>query len=144
MNQQNNQQAQGYSVDVGDELSKNMTFHTNVKQEVILTTADKLRLVLHDTHKHLSAKRDWVTAGGLLVSFLTTLCTSDFRDAYGLKKSSWEAIFVVASILSGLWLIKTLYQLFTNWGKGEPDYIIDQIQLKSENTASSSAEQTAK
>jgi len=138
MNQQNNQGEQQYSVDVGNELSKNMTIHKNVKQEIIFTTADKIKLVLNDTEKHVSAQRDWLASGGLLITFLTTLCTAEFKDAFGLKKEDWKAVFVVATILCVIWLVRSIWQLIANWGKGKPDYIITQIKLHSSGEQQSS------
>jgi predicted acyltransferase len=130
---QNNQNQQGLSVDFGDELSKNLTIHKNVKQEIIITTADKIKLVLISTREILTAQRDWWTPFGLLISFITTLCTADFKDAFGLTKEFWHAIFVLLTLGSGIWLLKAFYKLYKNWGQDNLDNIIVKIKLRSEN-----------
>ena len=68
MSQPNNPNEQGLSVDFGDELSKNLTIHKNVNQEIIITTADKIKLVLINTKEIMTSQRDWWTPFGLLVS----------------------------------------------------------------------------
>jgi len=137
MSQANNPNEQGLSVDFGDELSKNLTIHKNVKQEIIITTADKIKLVLINTREIMTSQRDWWTPFGLLVSFVTTLCTADFKDAFGGTKEFWHAIFVLLTIFSGGWLIKTIFKLIKNWGQDDLNKIIEQIKLKgqTENNA---------
>lgn len=133
MNQQNNNSEQpGLSVDFGDELSKGLTIHKNVNQEIIITTADKIRLVLIDTKEILTAQRDWWTPFGLFVSFVTTICTADFKETLGFSKEFWHAIFVLLAVLSSLWLAKTLYKLYLNWGQDDLNKIIEQIKVKVE------------
>jgi hypothetical protein len=129
MSQQNNQE-NGLSVDLSDELSKNLTIHKNVNQEIIVTTSDKIKLVLISTKEKLTSQRDWWTPFGLLISFVTTLCTADFKDVYGLTKDTWKAIFIILILLSSIWLFITLRKLFLNWGKYNLDSIIEKIKLK--------------
>ena len=139
---QNNENQQGLSVDFGDELSKNLTIHKNVKQEIIITTADKIKLVLISTREILTAQREWWTPFGLLISFLTTLCTADFKDALGLLKEFWHAIFVLLTLGSTIWLLISFYKLYKNWGKDNLDNIIENIKLKSENASENESTNT--
>ncbi len=124
-----NNQENGLSVDLSDELSKNLTIHKNVNQEIIVTTSDKIKLVLIDTKAKLNSQRDWWTPFGLLISFITTMCTAEFKDIYGLTKDSWKAIFVILILFSGIWLLVTIRKLYLNWGKYNLDSIIEHIKL---------------
>jgi hypothetical protein len=112
-----------------------LTIHKNVKQEIIITTADKIKLVLINTKEILTAQRDWWTPFGLLISFITTLCTAEFKDAFGLTKEFWHAIFVLLTLGSAIWLLKSFYKLYKNWGKDNLDNIIENIKLRSENAS---------
>jgi hypothetical protein len=142
MSQVNNPD-QGLSVDFGDELSKNLTILKNVKQEIIITTSDKIRLVLINTKEMLTAQRDWWTPFGLLISFIATLCTADFKEAFGVTKEFWHALFVLLTILSGLWLAKTLFKLIKYYGQDDLNKIIEQIKLKEQdNTPTASVNST--
>jgi hypothetical protein len=131
---QNNNKNHGLSIDFGDELSKNLTIHKNVKQEIIITTEDKLKLVLISTKEILTAQRDWWTPFGLLASFIATLCTANFKDTLGLTKEHWYAIFLILTIVSAGWLLKAFYKLYKNWGKDNLDNIIEKIKLKNTST----------
>ena len=133
MMSQNNNNNEGLSIDFGNELSKNLTIHKNVKQEIIVTTADKIKLVLISTKEILTAQRDWWTPFGLLISFITTLCTADFKDAFKLSKEFWHAIFVLLTIASIIWLAMCFYKIYKNWGEDNLDKIIEKIKLRTEN-----------
>jgi hypothetical protein len=138
MTQQNNEANPEMSFDFNEELSKNLTIHKNVKQEIIITTADKIKLVLINTKEALSSQRDWWTPSGLLISFITTLLTSEFKETVGLSKDFWQAIFVLLSLLSFIWLLKTLWRLKKNWDKDNVDTIIEQIKLKPQEESTDS------
>jgi hypothetical protein len=111
----------------GIDLNENLIFRTNVSQEVITTTRDKIELVLLKTEKCLVEKNAWVTPLGLLVTCGVTLMTTDFKDAMGLDASVWNAVFILATIACILWLIKTLYTRFKNREKGDINEIINSI-----------------
>ena len=134
MNQLGNQSQPGLSVDVRDELSRNITIHKNVDQEIIITTADKIQLVLINTKEVLTSQRDWWTPFGLFVSFITTLCTADFKEAMDIKKEVWEALFILLTIVSFIWLVRSLIRFGKNWGKDDMKEIISQIKLESSVT----------
>ena len=127
-----NNQENGLSVNFNDELSKNLTVHKNVNQEIIVTTSDKIKLVLINTEKKLTSQRDWWTPLGLLFSFVTTLITANFKNVCGLTKDTWKAIFIILILLSLVWLIITLRKLYLNWGEYNLESIIERIKIKDE------------
>lgn len=139
---QNNNNNEGLSIDFGNELSKNLTIHKNVKQEIIITTADKIKLVLISTKEVLTSQRDWWTPFGLLISFIATLTTADFKEALNLSKEFWHAIFVLLTIGSSIWLVYSFYKLYKNWGEDNLDNIIEKIKLKSESSDTENPEST--
>ena len=95
MSQPNNNANVGLSVELGDELSKSFTVHKNVKQEIIITTADKMKIVLMESREVISSQRDWWTPAGLFISFIATLLTADFKDALHQSKEFWRSSFVL-------------------------------------------------
>lgn len=120
----------GLSIDVGDELSKNLTIYQNVDQDIIITTEDKIRLVLISTREILTAQREWWTPLGLLISFVATLVTADFIDILGLSKESWKAIFVILTLASIVWLGSALIKLLKNRNQDDLENIIEKIKLE--------------
>jgi hypothetical protein len=133
MSQPSSQSSHGLSVDFSDELSKNLTIHKNVNQEIIITTSDKIKLVLLSTKEILTSQRDWWTPFGLMISFITTMCTADFKHSFGISKEFWQAIFVLLTILSFLWFCKSIYRLIKNWGNDDLDKIIAQIKVNEQS-----------
>lgn len=100
----------------------------NVNQEFIVTTRDKLELVLLKTRDALISQRDWVTPAGLIISFLTTLLTSEFEDKFGISKSIWNAIFIVATLACVFWLFRALYNVYRTKDYGSTEKIIERIK----------------
>ena len=118
------------NIDLNDEFSKNMTVHKNVEQEIIITTSDKIELVLIKTKEILTSQRDWWTPFGLLLAFVTTFCTADFKEFAGITKDTWIALFILLTIGAFIWLIKSLIKLAKYWGKDDLKMIINQIKVK--------------
>jgi hypothetical protein len=87
--------------------------------------------VVISTKEILTAQRNWWTPAGLLVSFVATLCTADFKEALGGSKEFWHAIFVLLTISSAVWLLISLRKLYRNWGQDNLENIIEKIKLKS-------------
>lgn len=123
-----------HNIDLNDEFSRNMTVHKNVDQEIIITTSDKIEIVLIKSKEILTSKRDWWTPFGLTMAFVTTFCTADFKEFLGLSKDTWQALFIILTFSSFVWLIFSIVKLIKYWGKGDLKTIINQIKLK-ENSA---------
>ena len=122
-------QGNGLSFNVGDEIHNNSTIYTNVNQDIIVTTEDKIKLVLIKTKETLKSQRDWLTPLGLILSFVTTLSTSEFKETLGQNKEFWKAIFVILTIGSIIWFFIALYKLYKHWGCDDLDKIVKQIKL---------------
>jgi hypothetical protein len=84
---------------------------TNLPQDVITTTEDKVRLVLGDYMRNTEKKRGWLTPMGLLISFTLTLMMSGFKD-WGLSADTWKAIFIIGDIAFFIWLIYAVIESF--------------------------------
>lgn len=133
MSQVNNNQPTSPSiVDLGAAMNNNLTLYTNVNQELILITKDKLKLVLIDTRASIKARWDWVTPISLLISFVTTLCTADFKETWKIPATTWQAIFLILSVFFAVWFLKSLYCLIINWGNDDLERVIEKIKEKSE------------
>ena len=118
------------NIDLNDEFSKNMTVHKNVEQEIIITTSDKIELVLIKTKEILTSQRDWWTPFGLLLTFVTTFCTADFKEFAGITKDTWKALFIFLTMGAFIWLMKSLIKLRRYWRKDDLKIIINQIKVK--------------
>ena len=111
-------------------LSKDLTInavHVNVAQEYIVITEDKTYRCLTEWEKGVRLRESWIAPFSVLISLVLAFATADFRDAFGLPKDTWRAIFVVGVVISGAWLVKTLYGLVRSQGQTVDELI---VQLK--------------
>jgi hypothetical protein len=80
--------------------------HQNVSQDYIVTTADKMRLHLMRYESNLKAMRDWTTPLAILISLMATLVvTNEFKDIFGINKTTWQSIFIISALVSSIWFI---------------------------------------
>lgn len=114
-------------------LAQQATVHTNLTQEVLVTTTDKIRLVLRDNAETMTSKRDWITPFGLLLTFIITLISSDFKTTFSIEPPVWDAIFIIGCFAFSIWLLISLIKVGKHLYKGEgtEEFIIQQLKLKS-------------
>jgi hypothetical protein len=79
--------------------------HSNLAQEIIVITEDRLRLVIKDHLEKIEEKKAWHAPLGVLLAIVAAFVTADFRDAY-FKAPTWQALFLITGVLSLIWLIK--------------------------------------
>ena len=82
--------------------------HSNLTQEVIKITYDKLKLILTQYINNVERRKEWLTPLSLLVTFLIVFSTTNFKDSLSIKSDTWEAFFLMASFLTFVWLIFTV------------------------------------
>jgi hypothetical protein len=88
--------------------------HTSVAQILISTTEDRARLALEREFRKAGDRQAWLAPGGILLTLVITLVTSEqFQDRLGLSKHTWEAIFVVAAVVVGIWLVRAAVRAWT-------------------------------
>jgi hypothetical protein len=74
-------------------------------QEVIVTTEDKLQLCLSKHLRKIEKRKGWITPLGILVAIIASLVTANFKDIGFIDATMWRAIFFIASLISGFWLL---------------------------------------
>src|SRR3989442_265939 len=93
---------------IADELVRQSKVYSNLGQEFIMTTEDKLRLCLRDHADCLASKERWVAPVSLFFTFLIVFATADFHEALGLSKATWQAVFVLCTFASVIWSLWTI------------------------------------
>lgn len=78
--------------------------HSNLDQEVIQITEDRLRLVLKDHLEDAEERKAWIAPLGILMAIVTSFVTATFRD-FHFKAATWEAAFLIGGLLSLGWLV---------------------------------------
>ena len=94
------------TVDVAQSLISDSQVILNLGQEVHITTRDKVELGLRRTLPDYSTKEQLAAAVGVFVAFVAGLLTSEFHAFASLSADTWRAVFLISSVLSGLWMIR--------------------------------------
>ena len=118
-------------IDLTKAITAQLVAHQNVRQELVITTVDKLKLCLIEHKQHLRARREWLAPAGLLISLLTTLVAATFHDALGLPMATWTAIYILAAAGSGIATMVLLWRALASMRKSGLDQLIDKIAARS-------------
>lgn len=113
--------------DFRSKIADELVTYTNIKQELVITTVDKLKLCLIEHKDHLRSRREWIGPASLLVAFVTTLAVADFRTALGLDAATWKAMFLIAMLLTGGLTVLLLLRAGRSFKKRGLDPLIDKI-----------------
>lgn len=84
--------------------------YSNVSQEIVEITTDKLTLILKDHVTRMETHASWQTPLAIVLTLLLTLCTTDTRVAFGLSAEIWKAILIISWVLSFFWLVRCLWR----------------------------------
>lgn len=95
---------------MAENLIQNSHSHWDLGQEIIHTTEDKVRLSLHRYISRLLARERWVAPVSLLCTVSAVLFTSTFKERFGLPASTWEALFILIAVGSGIWSVVSVIQ----------------------------------
>lgn len=83
--------------------------HTNVSQEVIEITSDKLKIILLEYLDSLHKSNAWQVPLSLVITIALVLTTANFKKFMGFEPDAWAALFLMSFILSIIWLIWVLF-----------------------------------
>jgi hypothetical protein len=86
--------------------------HSNLTAEVIKITSDKLKLILTQHLKNLESKKEWLTPFSLLITILIVFPTTTFKEFISIKSTTWEAFFLMAIVLTFIWLVFAIIKAF--------------------------------
>ena len=92
----------------GQLIQDSSKVYSNLGQEIILTTEDKMRLCLIEHLSRTERRNAWITPLGVLLTIVVVFPTTTFRDFMLIEAETWKAMFMIAGILCAIWLIKSL------------------------------------
>jgi len=123
-------------IKLDEELLEGSTVCRNLSQEILVITTDKAKLCLLECQFILASQRNWIAPLGIFLTLLLSFAATDFKDFLGFSADFWQAFFFVALIMSGSWLMITLWKAFRNRGKGSVDSLINKLKESSPGTES--------
>jgi|SRR5690554_6300445 len=122
----NNEQVASF--DTGDESRFIAERRSNVKSDLIEITEDKLENILLKHLKKMGVRKGWIAPLGLFISVILANISATFDQKFGVPASTWEAVFILAAIGSGIWLVASLLAMWLNWKESKIDFLICQIK----------------
>lgn len=93
---------------LGDRVAKQTTRSSNISQNIIEVSEDKLKLCLIEYEKTHSLRTSWHTPLCLLISLLICIGTTSPKEAIGIPADTWLSFFMMGATLSALWFIRSL------------------------------------
>ncbi len=111
-----------------EDLNSEVIIHKNLTQDVLVTTEDKMKLTLIEYREILASRAEWLGAGTLVLSFLSSLLLTTFKDIGPLKATTWQAIYFIFFVLSLVRFINVLYKMYMNRKRATINYVIRKIK----------------
>lgn len=110
------------------DLSTNSTLTKNIKQECIVTTYDKVKLVLMEYEEDRRFSSNWYAYLGMTISFLIPALTVEFKDVWIVEASFIHATFWLSSIVFLLVTVFAVIKRFKKRKKIKMDYCLQRIK----------------
>lgn len=101
-----------------------------IRDDLVITTTDKLRNQLNEYQNILAGKTDWIAPAGMAIAFLATLVASDFKDMLSIDAATWEAFFIFCFLGSMLWFIIMLSKLIRERKERDISSLIQKIKKR--------------
>jgi hypothetical protein len=120
--------------------------HFNVAQEYIMITEDKTYRCLRDWKDKIETRKAWIAPVSLLAPLVLTFATATFREAFGLSKDAWQAVFVIGIALATVWTLRELLNLISRKGTLTVEELIQDLKKGAvvQHTAIEGVAETAK
>jgi hypothetical protein len=110
------------------ELLQVTAVHFNVAQEFIMITEDKTYRCLNEWKGSIESRNAWIAPVSLLLPLVLTFVTADFKDAFGIPKSTWQAVFMIGIFLAALWSLRELIRLAARKGNPKVEELISELK----------------
>lgn len=81
---------------------------TNVDELYILTSANKVRVVLNEAMQCMELRDSWKTPLSILITLVVVFPTVGSFQDFLVSKDTWKAVFIISAILSLVYLAKSL------------------------------------
>jgi hypothetical protein len=120
---------------IGEEMLRTSVLHPNIGQELLLITADRTELCLIAYDKAQEGRHEWKGALGAFLTALTALVAADFKSFLGLNGDIWKLGFLVVTVLTAIWTIRSLYKTTINRELCKTKYLMNELKRNSIRSA---------
>jgi hypothetical protein len=120
------------NINLNEDLTKGLTVFKNIDQEVLLINTDKVKLLLIEHDKIVRQKMDWLAPFGIFITVLITLLTTNIEKIlFGLSRQTWQALFILICIGSGILTLFYALRAIKNCNKGTIVELIEKLKSDS-------------
>ncbi|MEX1908619.1 hypothetical protein L6241_10000 [Janibacter sp. Y6] len=114
---------------IGVNLVDNLKLTENIKQEVVMTTRDKIKVALHEMLPQYTSTEQLLAWAGLTIGLATALLTADFKDFLGISGETVAGAVGLGALLS---LGVTSREVLRWFRRPNLDDVVDRIIQDSE------------
>ena len=86
-------------------------FYDNTQSNIIRINDDKLKVILYENKETITKNNNYLTPLTLLISFILTFCTTDFKDFANIPSASWQGFYLFCGVASFIWMIIELSKI---------------------------------
>ncbi len=72
--------------------------------------------------------RAWIAPVSLLIPLSLTFVTATFRDALGLTKDTWQAVFLLGIVVAALWTFREIATLISRSKSASVEELIQELK----------------
>lgn len=106
---------------------------SNVLTNLIQITEDKLKLEVIEYTTNSAKTRNWLAPLSIFLISLLAVITTEFKEAFGVQPSIFEALFYLIIVISLILTIVALWNTFRLRKKCTPDHLI--VRIKAEQSS---------
>lgn len=112
----------------GDDSQFVNAVRSNIKSDIIVITDDKLKVILQEYLDLVKNGKDLMGPLSLVITTFLACATANFTDTFGIPIAIWDALFKLALIASGVWLLWQVTIFVKNRKKNSIDFLINEIK----------------
>lgn len=111
--------------DVGEDVD----IHDSSQPDaVFVTSRATIELALQHYRQGVLARTRWVNPFVTCITILSVLLVADFESRLGFSASTWDAVFVLALLISLAWLGMAIISYLRNRHQADPQYVIERLE----------------
>jgi len=88
----------------GTMIRETSKVHSNLGQQIVITTEDKIRICLMIHLARMEKHRGWTTPLGIFLTLLVVFPTTTFQSWLNIPAETWQAVLILSCVLSFIWL----------------------------------------
>lgn len=122
------------TINIGSEVNKRLTTHTNLNQHILVVSEDKVRLAMIKYDKQYENNHDWISPLSIAITILIAIFTADFKPTLFIDAKVLEAAAYLLCIVFAFKTIKNGYYAYKDRNNRiTHDQMIESLRENSEN-----------